>query len=193
MTTTMMRLLLLLSMTNSFTVGFQIQPVSARSAKTALLQSERDFNDMELSRRYALTVSTAAAAAGLLAPLPAMAAFLFGNTQIVESLEQEYADTVNTKGAPEKHLPVMTILASVGSKKRVQVMVPHVMDPEKPHFIEYLWLKDVNSAKVLASKKFKATDASPPTITANVKENTTVKALLFCNLHGLWQGEEMSV
>lgn len=92
--------------------------------------------------------------------------------------------------------------------------VPHVMDAEKPHFIEYMWLKDANSDKgvsrpllnrfartllsvhflaVLAVQAFKATDPSPPTLQANIKRGSKVVPLLFCNLHGLWEGEAITV
>ena len=95
---------------------------------------------------------------------------------------------VNTKGAPEKHLPKISV--DGGS---VEVVVPHVMDPEKPHFIEYVWIKDEKTGKVLSAKAFQATDPSPPSLTASVKIGTTVKAMLFCNLHGLWEGEAFTV
>lgn len=42
--------------------------------------------------------------------------------------------------APEKHIPTVS---SAGSQ--LTMTVAHVMDPEKPHFIEYMWLKDATS------------------------------------------------
>jgi desulfoferrodoxin (superoxide reductase-like protein) len=67
------------------------------------------------------------------------------------------------------------------------------MDPEKPHFIEYVWLTDVSTKKVVAVKSFTATDASPPTLTAKVPSGSTVKPFLYCNLNGLWEGETLAV
>jgi desulfoferrodoxin (superoxide reductase-like protein) len=137
--------------------------------------------DPEVSRRVAL-VTAAALAAGA---SPAYAASL---EKTVTSIEKENVSEVNTKGAPEKHLPQVTLAGTT-----VEVVVPHVMDPEKPHFIEYVWLKDLKSGKVVAVQSFAATDASPPTLTASVESGTTVKPLLYCNLHGLWEGESLTV
>jgi desulfoferrodoxin (superoxide reductase-like protein) len=127
-------------------------------------------------------VTAAALAAGA---SPAYAASL---EKTVTSIEKENVSEVNTKGAPEKHLPQVTLAGTT-----VEVVVPHVMDPEKPHFIEYVWLKDIMSGKVVAVQSFAATDASPPTLTASVASGTTVKPLLYCNLHGLWEGESLTV
>lgn len=201
----MMRLLLLLIVTTSFTCGFQIQPQSIRSSKTALWQSETNKHDEhEVTRRQAILTSTAAAtttAALVLSTTTTVPAHAAVTTKLntrtnVEFLEAEYADSVSANGAPEKHLPQVSIeqQASSTTTKTVVAIVPHVMDPEKPHFIEYMWLKDVKSGECLGVKAFQATDPSPPSLTVNnVKEGSTVKALLFCNLHGLWQGEEVVV
>ena len=68
------------------------------------------------------------------------------------------------------------------------------MDRIQPHFIEYLWLKDEDNNKVIKAKHFTPRDASPPTlIVTGVDKGTKVRALLFCNLHGLWQGEAFTV
>jgi desulfoferrodoxin (superoxide reductase-like protein) len=68
------------------------------------------------------------------------------------------------------------------------------MDSVKPHYIEYIWIKDTTTGECLACKAFQPTDPSPPTISASgIKTGSTIIALLFCNLHGLWQGEEVIV
>ena len=134
-----------------------------------------------VSRRVAMVIA-AALAAGV---TPVMAATL---EKQVAALETKNLAEVNSKGAPEKHLPQVSMLG-----QEVQVVVPHVMDPEKPHFIEFVWLKDVKSSKVVAVKAFQATDPSPPTLMATVAAGSTIKPLLYCNLHGLWEGEPLSV
>lgn len=140
----------------------------------------------EVSRRVAL-VTAAALAAGA---TPAQAASL---QTTVASLERANSDTVNTMGAPEKHLPQVSV-SDGGGSTTIQVVVPHVMDAEKPHYIEYVWLQDVQTARVMAVKAFVPTDAAPPTLTTtSVKRGTTVRPFLYCNLHGLWQGEPISV
>ena len=144
--------------------------------------------EQEVSRRVALVMAAAVAATG--GNLPAAQAVALSTK--VESIEFENMATVNSNGAPEKHLPEVSILDDT-SEAEVKVVVPHVMDPEKPHYIEYIWLSDVTTKKVLAVKKFDATDASPPTLTATIDKGSKIKALLYCNLHGLWQGETLSV
>lgn len=139
----------------------------------------------EISRRAALVIATTTIAGTSASPL-AQAASL---SAIVSGLETEFIGEVNSKGAREQHIPSVEVNA--GSS--VKVVVPHVMDAEKPHYIQYIWLKDEKTNKVIAAKSFKATDASPPTLTASVKKASKVKPLLFCNLHGLWQGDSVSV
>lgn len=164
---------------------------SAGFRSSILAATMHDDGDMdrvhkEVSRRVALVMAAATVAAGSAGLSPAEAMPLTGK---VESLEYENLTTVNTKGAPEKHLPNVSATAKGG----VTVVVPHVMDPEKPHYIEYVWLKDEDTGKIVAAQKFEATDASPPTLTAKVPAGTKVRALLFCNLHGLWQGDPVQV
>ncbi|CAB9524439.1 superoxide reductase [Seminavis robusta] len=171
----------------SLAVGFCPMP-TAPAEKTQLLATKDDNNPLfqeEISRRVALVLAAATAAAGV-GTLPAAVAMPLSGK--VEALEYENKDLVNVKGAPEKHLPQTTVKGT-----SVKVVVPHVMDPEKPHFIEYLWLKDEDSNKVIEAKHFVATDAAPPTLVAKVAKGTKVRPLLFCNLHGLWQGESFTV
>lgn len=151
----------------------------------------------EVSRREALRLTAAGVAAGLTVNLnnvPPSHAFVqnvkmtSSVVPVVQQLEVDYRESVNSNGAPEKHLPQTTVQGT-----KIQVVVPHVMDPEKPHYIEYIWLKDVTTNKVLKAKKFQAQDASPPTLNAIATKGSIVKPFLFCNLHGLWQGEEITV
>ena len=171
----------------TFTRGFS--PIRAPQNHRRVVDSPTTLSatsQQEISRRVAL-VTAAALAAGA---TPAHAASL---ERQVAKLEKDNMTTVNTKGAPEKHLPQVSVVVD-GDKKTVTVVVPHVMDAEKPHFIEYVWLKDVKSNKILAAKAFQATDPSPPTLEATVKSgSTSVQAMLFCNLHGLWEGDSVAV
>lgn len=140
-------------------------------------------NQAEISRRVAL-VTAAALAVGAVAT-PASAASL---ENVVTAIEKKNMEFVNTKGAPEKHIPQVTVESNT-----VKVVVPHIMDAEKPHYIQFVWLKGTKSNKVVAVKAFDATDAAMPTLTATVKMGSIVKPMLFCNLHGLWEGETVSV
>lgn len=68
------------------------------------------------------------------------------------------------------------------------------MDPEAPHWIEYVWLTNVSNDSIITVQQFQATDTAPPTITAtNVEKGTIVKGHCYCNLHGLWGGEDITV
>jgi desulfoferrodoxin-like iron-binding protein len=165
---------------------------SSPATKTVLFaHSNQQFEKMqEVSRRLALVMAAATVAAGGKLD-DAVAIPLSGK---VEALEYENMEYANLKGAPEKHLPQITLASSNSGKIKVKVVVPHVMDPAKPHFIEYIWLKDEVNNKVIKAKHLQAKDPSPPTLTvAGVDKGTKVRALLFCNLHGLWQGDAFTV
>lgn len=99
----------------------------------------------------------------------------------------------NSNGAPEKHLPLVTLSRPKPKfKVQLEVRVPHVMDAQKPHFIEYIWLKDESTNEVLTVQSFAPTDAAPPTLVALVDEGRRVVPMLHCNLHGLWEGEPLT-
>uniref|UniRef100_A0A7S4QQ66 Desulfoferrodoxin ferrous iron-binding domain-containing protein n=1 Tax=Alexandrium monilatum TaxID=311494 RepID=A0A7S4QQ66_9DINO len=134
----------------------------------------------ELSRKQALMTAAALAAGATRAQAEDLSAK-------VAALMKVDA-TPNDNGAPEKHLPKVTVSGS-----SVEVVVPHVMDAAKPHFIEYVWLKDAKSGEVFSAKAFQATDPSPPTLSASLPKGSSVVPMLFCNLHGLWEGEAFTV
>mmetsp|Transcript_8113 Transcript_8113/g.11302 ORF Transcript_8113/g.11302 Transcript_8113/m.11302 type:complete len:173 (+) Transcript_8113:26-544(+) len=90
----------------------------------------------------------------------------------------------NNNGDPAKHIPKVEI-----SGTKIVCSVPHVMDPNKPHFIEYMWLKDETSDAIIAAKSFQASDSSPPSLTANVPQGVSIVPHIYCNLHGLWIGD----
>lgn len=136
--------------------------------------------DVEVTRKQALLVSAVLASG-------ASSAHAEDMKLKVKSLMKE-DPTPNDNGAPEKHIPKVTV--SDGS---VEVLVPHVMDKEKPHYIEYVWVSDASTGEVLSVKSFAPTDASPPTLTASLPKGTVAKPMLFCNLHGLWEGEKFTV
>eukprot|EP00962_Isochrysis_galbana_P030034 scaffold9715_cov113-Isochrysis_galbana.AAC.10 len=121
---------------------------------------------------------------------------------LAERVAQVDAETVerNNNGDPAKHLPKVRIDPSVtkvgvkGISSQVDVAVPHVMEGEpKPHWIELMWLKDASTSQVIAAKKFTSGDAAPPILTAYVPRGTECIPLIYCNLHGLWEGEPFTV
>ena len=108
----------------------------------------------------------------------------------VAILEKKNIATVNSNGAPEKHLPQVTVSESGD----VQVVVPHVMDPDKPHWIQAIWLTDEATGKVAAAEMFPSTAPSPPTLNfSGTTSGSKLTPFLYCNLHGLWKGETFTV
>ena len=73
-----------------------------------------------------------------LTPILFLSAQLTGRVAALDAGEPR-----NSNGAPEKHLPVVTLSKPKPKfKVQLEVKVPHVMDAQKPHYIEYIWLKD---------------------------------------------------
>eukprot|EP00977_Amphora_coffeiformis_P017115 scaffold5479_cov199-Amphora_coffeaeformis.AAC.54 len=93
----------------------------------------------------------------------------------------------NSSGDPAKHLPKV----SIDDDGFVTVFTNHVMTPE--HYIQFIWLKDVKKNEVVVVKNLPATDPTPPTLKAQCPKGVTLRPYLFCNLHGLWKGDEFTV
>jgi desulfoferrodoxin (superoxide reductase-like protein) len=72
----------------------------------------------------------------------------------MKALEKEFKDSVNSNGAPEKHIPKVSIGPVPGKPelRTVEVVVPHVMDADKPHFIQAIWLKEEKTGDVAVAK-----------------------------------------
>lgn len=152
-----------------------------------------DFEDSskEISRREAFNVvvggsiMAAAVSAGV---EPAVAADIASQ---MKELEKQFGSTANSNGAPEKHLPKVTLgsIPDMPNLTKVEVLVPHVMDAEKPHFIQAIWLKEAKGGDVAVAKVLPATEPGPPKLVCGVPKGTKVTPYLYCNLHGLWKGE----
>lgn len=156
-------------------------------------------DDGALSRRQMIAAGSSSLAAALVsagAP-PALAEDISAQCA---KLGNKYKSTVNTNGAPEKHIPQVTLSKTKDGMDVVKVVVPHVMDAEKPHWIQAIWLKEEDRNRwteggndVAVAKVFPPTDASPPTLTCGIPKGKTLTPYLYCNLHGLWKGESFSV
>ena len=55
------------------------------------------------------------------------------------------------------------------------------------------WLKDAKTNAVVVVKGLPPTDASPPTLKCKVPSGVELRPYCFCNLHGLWKGEDFAV
>lgn len=202
---TMIMILILMSM--SSTLGFLPVPSIKTQDTVRVIRAAEPWNSLSLenpcldeygeaglvSRRVAMIV-TATAALTTTTPTTAAAASATANLKrIVTKLERDYRDQVNTKGASEKHIPQVSI-----DQDSLTVSIPHVMDPEKPHYIEYIWLmmmqEEDATQRVVAVQAFQATDPSPPTlIVQNIPSPGQYIPMAYCNLHGLWRGEAISI
>lgn len=91
----------------------------------------------------------------------------------------------NSRGAPEKHLPKVQL-----DGQSLTVSANHVMTPE--HYIQFMWLKDAKTNEVVLAKQLSPSEDTP-VLTARVPSGVTLRPYLFCNLHGLWKGEEFYV
>lgn len=69
-----------------------------------------------------------------------------------------------------------------------------MMDPEKPHCIQFVWLNDMKTSKFVAIASFEATDTSPPSLTTLVEAGSTALVLqfawLFCGKEILFLSNE---
>lgn len=108
--------------------------------------------------------------------------------ETVTALYEKYCGSINTVGSAEKHIPLTTVTGTT-----LHAHVPHVMDAEQPHFIEYMWFTDTTSKSVLASRAFQATDPSPATLEATVPTGSVITVYAYCNLHGLWASEPVTI
>jgi desulfoferrodoxin-like iron-binding protein len=76
--------------------------------------------------------------------------------------------------------------------KGIKVMVHidnHPMDPQKPHWIEWIRIEDMSGNK-LAEKAFKPTDPSPPMAEFELAATyDKLKVFEHCNIHGTWLNE----
>lgn len=206
---------------NDTALSFSLGPLHSKQARscaqTALFQQNGGGGYLEMDRRSAMV---AAAALTLTLPQvePANALGILGPLQFTcYSLLQENKETVNSIGDPTKQIPVITLEPDPKTKgygRILTVSVPHVMDPEKPPFVGYMWLLDVTKGgkgvgNVIVAKEFKADRpsdmASPPSIEAKVAsgysatkyaqitKGTTVKPYIYCDLYGLWEGEAVAL
>jgi desulfoferrodoxin (superoxide reductase-like protein) len=186
----------------------------ATSRTTALLLQQREqqqSSDADINRRLAM-VKAAAIASGAFQLTTSSAtakSAIFSLEAKLATLEEQNMASKNSNGDPVKHTPAVTIEEVDGAKngRVVKFTVPHVMDPEKPHYIQYMWLEDVSGKQkkppgnIVAVKQFSATDAAPPTLVENlasgklptlkasIVKGMVLKPCLYCNLHGLWEGD----
>jgi len=169
---------------------------SARSTMTTTIFGAKNGEWDDNARRSVL--SSAAAITAASTAIPGSQAFLGDPPTLYEQVRAlETANKIgqpfkkiyepNSSGDPAKHLPQVT----VSEDKVVTVKVNHVMKPE--HFIQFLWLKDTKTNEVVVVKNLPSTDPTPPSLQVKCPPGAVLRPYLFCNLHGLWKGDEFTV
>jgi len=157
------------------TLQFAARPTVSRTSCIAMTG---------MSRRGALIAAAVLASGGS----PAYASDL---ATTVEMIDTKAVDR-NANGPAHHHTPSLTVNPKrISVLSRVEYTVPcHEMNGHKPHFIQYMWLKDAVTHDVLAVKEFSPSDNTRPSMAASISKGRRVVPLLYCNVHGLWEGDE---
>ncbi len=166
------------------------------SSTSLLLSGESQNNDASLpDRRSAMATAAGVVTGGILtsvtsSPAEAQSMPLFVKVKQLETAN--YMGRIgqpiyppNSNGAPEKHIPQVSI-----DGNNLEITAKHIMSEE--HFIQFMWLKDAKTEEVVLAKELAPTEDSP-VLKARVPSGVTLRPYLFCNLHGLWKGEEFTV
>lgn len=156
------------------------------------------------SRREWMLSSSAAVAASAAALLPSQQravasdtppitfkAYAKGNKafEAIAELDAQYPKeerNVQPGGEPSEHVPKIRFDAG---KVVFEVPMESLAKPNHADgYTEFMWIKDAKTNAIIASKKFRASDPSPPTLVASVPPGTRLTACSKCSLHGVWQG-----
>jgi len=90
-------------------------------------------------------------------------------------------------GKEDSHVPQIEY-QKTESGMTVTVSVSHEMNPEKPHYIMWIQLKD-GEDNLLGEKQFKADDVKAEAVFTLTDGPAKLVAYERCNLHGLWKDE----
>ena len=147
-----------------------------------------------MKKFYFVGIFVVVVAFGLGAALQAAGAAQYATTPRAKKALQAKPFTMTYFGpwneeVAKKHVPTVTF-ERTGAGLKVTVRVDnHPMDPQKPHWIEWIRLEDADGRK-LGEKRFKATDPGPATAVFELPAVPgKVKALERCNIHGTWLNE----
>mmetsp|Transcript_15689 Transcript_15689/g.29595 ORF Transcript_15689/g.29595 Transcript_15689/m.29595 type:complete len:185 (-) Transcript_15689:141-695(-) len=164
---------------------------------TAFSQNAPEVNRRDAIQQTATILASGTVAAKTLVSEPEDALAAFGSTMPlmakVQKLESaNYMGRIgqpiypaNSNGAPEKHIPQVSIKGN-----DVEIVANHVMSDE--HYIQFMWLKDVKTNEVVLAKELTPQEEKP-VLRAKVPSGVELRPYLFCNLHGLWKGEPFTV
>jgi len=111
-----------------------------------------------------------------------------------EPAAKEAAEVVYTRSDPgawrgkeDSHVPLIAY-EKTETGLTVTVTVNHEMNPDKPHYIMTIMLKD-GEDNLLGEKEFQATDEKAEATFELTTIPAKLKAYERCNIHGLWMDE----
>jgi len=114
--------------------------------------------------------------------------------EVTEPAPEEVKEKIFTRSDPgawggkeDGHVPQIAY-EKVESGLKVTVTVSHEMNPEKPHYIMYIMLKD-GEDNLLGEREFEATHEKAEAIFELTTVPSKLVAFERCNLHGLWMDE----
>jgi desulfoferrodoxin (superoxide reductase-like protein) len=93
----------------------------------------------------------------------------------------------NVLGDPAIHVPVVKF----DKNGNIVVSVPHEMTLS--HYIEFVWVKEVASNRVVLARSYDPREPYSPILKARVPAGVKLRPYVFCNIHDLWIGEEFQV
>ena len=112
-------------------------------------------------------------------------------TDLGQSQDAEVIYTRDDPGAyggkEDSHVPVITFEKSE-SGLTVAVSVNHEMNTEKPHFIEWIQLKD-GRGRLLGERRFQAEENRAEAVFELTRIPDLLVAFEKCNIHGIWKEE----
>jgi len=171
--------------------------ISSSTAFAFSQQSPAEVNRRDAIQQTAAKILASGTIAATVLTSDADEALAFGNTMPlfskVDKLETaNYMGRIgqpvyrpNTSGAPEKHIPNVSV-----NGNDVEISANHVMTEE--HYIQFMWLKDTKTNEVVLAKELTPLE-DKAVLKAKVPNGVTLTPYLFCNLHGLWIGEPFTV
>ena len=74
---------------------------------------------------------------------------------------------------------------------RLRVTLPHEMKPS--HWIQYVWAIDADRPNRILGAKLFDPDMGAARLTVQVRGGQRVRALAYCNEHGLWTSDVVQV
>jgi desulfoferrodoxin-like iron-binding protein len=89
------------------------------------------------------------------------------------------------EGVAKVHIPEVAFKKTATGIDVTVTVDKHPMDPQKPHYIMWIRIEDMNGQK-LAEHDFKPTDPAPVATFEFKSLPDRIKVFERCNIHGIW-------